>query len=1332
MQSPQPPRLYSQVQCATQKSRQPGPRRPLCLCIRTAGGRACSASGCGVYSAGWAMEPRRSRRTILRGWPLWGPSKIPRAMSACSTWTECSDPASDVIWIPAVRTIWPTSWSTTSGVWTCSTSPLCWPSSHCWMMMDGGSSSNGSWPIPVGSWTPRGRPAPEALTHSCSNCFARMAFGKHLRPYKLRPSSRLRRRFLRPGRRRARTSFLHLSGRLATAVQSLFVQSFCIAFDFAQSAWPTARSSQGGRPGPKSRNRSLANPTSWRIGVLLLYQQLCQVIAMPAPVDTRVGGNSHLKPPGALHTAHPHVVSVANHNGVFPYSNRHPKPARKRAFLRACARASQHGSTIYQGSVAVQETHWRGPLEYTTTRFTALHSGASRPEGGLLLLVSKSLLPAAQIQYNEVIPGRLLHARLELDPATQHPNVDVVVCYQHAWSLPKQCASREQHRDKVLAHRAELWTRLSTLVAALPIRNQLLILGDLNVDLVPEGSLVGRGTFQRRTGHAGDSSIMQDIIRTHDLIALNTWGPQGKRSCTFLPAGPTGHSQIDFAIARRGQADPVSRTVAPKALPFVPVTGMRHLPLLGSIPFPTRPTRARSSSGLQWHKVQQVCEQHPEVESAFRVELQRAMQAQPHLHTDSLFCAAWHQATRHLPDLKRPNTPEHRCQSVTELWRLRAVVKRSRLQPCITLRDFVRRWKELSALQKHQRELRRHCQQLRRQRLSRRLQEAVTCQGYIGIYRVLSLFSPKQPRRKLQLKAPNGMPLDIASTVQTIRDYYQVLYHKHQPVWSDGDGPPFQISWAQLHSALASLPRNKALPPGVAPSRLWGIAADPLTDKYLPALNGWLADMSVPPPEEWHVADLCLIPKPSKPLTGPEALRPISLIHPISKALSIILNNRIKPQLWHLVADLPQMAYLESRSVQDALDRASAHCARVRAVLRAQRQNIHLRKQGHRQAECKGGVLLSIDLRQAFDVMPRPRLKEAMDLAQVDPAAQHVILQLHAHACLRIKHGNQTASLDTANGVRQGCCLAPSLWVLYTGLILTYIRKHVDMADATVFADDFLFHWMVDGAAQLEQVLKHIAFVLETLESFGMSISPGKSAVLIGLRGSKAGTALRKHVIREPRKGKQLHCRTSNGLVRLPVVPSHPYLGAILSYQSMEALTLKERMRQSWSSFHRILPALRSNSVALRHRVLVWQSCVQSTLMHGLDSVGLAPGGSTLLHKHVVRQLRLVSKAPSYITHEAPAALLTRLRVVDPTETLRLRVQRRIQNCREGRMASLQPKPVHQWWQQLEDNLSTAAADPQQIQHQHPMSVPTRLVAIAQPIKPVPCPTCGLYFPTCP
>ena len=200
-------------------------------------------------------------------------------------------------------------------------------------------------------------------------------------------------------------------------MQSLVVQFLCIASDFAQSARPTARPSQGGRPGPKSRSRSLASPNPWRIGIFLLYQHLCRTVAMPAPVDTRVGGNSHLKPPGALHTARPHEASVANHNGVFPSHNRHPKPARMTVheprsskplspsqpdtrrlhFLSWNAGSltterhrelttwlgTPEGKQV--GLVAVQETHWRGPLEYMTTRFAALHSGASRPEGGICL-----------------------------------------------------------------------------------------------------------------------------------------------------------------------------------------------------------------------------------------------------------------------------------------------------------------------------------------------------------------------------------------------------------------------------------------------------------------------------------------------------------------------------------------------------------------------------------------------------------------------------------------------------------------------------------------------------------------------------------------------------------------------------------------------------------------------------------------------------------------------------------------------------------------------------------------------------------------------------------
>ena len=39
-------------------------------------------------------------------------------------------------------------------------------------------------------------------------------------------------------------------------------------------------------------------------------------------------------------------------------------------------------------------------------------------------------------------------------------------------------------------------------------------------------------------------------------------------------------------------------------------------------------------------------------------------------------------------------------------------------------------------------------------------------------------------------------------------------------------GAAFQVTWSQLHQALSSLSINKALPPDVAPARLWRLSAD--------------------------------------------------------------------------------------------------------------------------------------------------------------------------------------------------------------------------------------------------------------------------------------------------------------------------------------------------------------------------------------------------------------------------------------------------------------------------------------------------------------------------
>ena len=231
------------------------------------------------------------------GWPAWAPSRILRSMYASCTWTVCSDKVCAGTWMQQARTTWRVTWWTISGDWIYSISPPCWLSSHCWMTMDDWSFSNGSTTTrTVLNQLQSGRLDQGDLRSNCRRG-TRVDIGRHLRPSKLRPTCccRCGSRFLRRRGRRTAATF-RLSSRQTAAVKSLFAQLSCRVFHFAQSIKPTSPYPQRGRPGPKSRNRGSARLSLRSIGITMLCQQLRSVAAMPTPVDTRVGGNSHQKP----------------------------------------------------------------------------------------------------------------------------------------------------------------------------------------------------------------------------------------------------------------------------------------------------------------------------------------------------------------------------------------------------------------------------------------------------------------------------------------------------------------------------------------------------------------------------------------------------------------------------------------------------------------------------------------------------------------------------------------------------------------------------------------------------------------------------------------------------------------------------------------------------------------------------------------------------------------------------------------------------------------------------------------------------------------------------
>ena len=939
---------------------------------------------------------------------------------------------------------------------------------------------------------------------------------------------------------------------------------------------------QSSHPGPKSRGSTSALNLQRYVLLLVIFLFLRTAQAGHGSADARVGGNPRQEPPEADQLGFRCFSSKANSNGVPQFSARHPKPVRKRAFMRAQRRAVLHGQAKYRGQwwsaqdlgceaglvrsmpqqphaapkpeprikflswnagglpsernlelqawlrspegqdvqiAVVQETHWRGPLEYRTDRFFAVHSGSTKSEAGLLVLVDKQAFAESTIQHREIIPGRLLHVRVETSPC-----LDLVVGYQHAWSLPRANVAATAAKDAVLAKRAEFWAQLTTLLSALPVRNRVLFLGDLNTTFGTEGSSVGRGILTRQGSHAPDTPIAQDMLRSLDLVVLNSWGPVGLRACTFVPASKRGHSQIDFAIMRKPEADALARCTAPKLLPFVPRTGMRHLPLLGSIPMPRKPITKAGPNPISRRKVQELCRIHPQLPDTFQLAVANIHASAPALAATELLTQAWQHATSSLPNQLPVQAQRTDYRPVLKLWRLRQTVRDLLPEARHSARVMFRLWQCRAALQAHQRELRRLCRANKRLKFDQMLQAAAaTAPGLQRVHQVLRVFAPKAPRRKLQLRASNGMPLCIAETVEAISVYYTDLFGRTVLSCSlPAPTTPLQITTAEFQCALQGLPGNKALPPSVSPAALWTLAADTLAAKLLPQVNHWLRHMHLPPPDDWRIADICLLPKPNKPVAGPETLRPISLLHPVAKALAVVINDRLRPQLQTLVQELPQFSYLEGRSVQDALDRAMAHCSHVRSILHAQRQNPHLKRQGHAPAACRGGVTLSLDLQQAFDLMPRDSLLSAMQLANLDYSIQYAVLQLHSHAHMRFAHGGCTATVRTTNGVRQGCGLAPSLWCLFTCLVLTHIQKEISREATTVYADDFLFQWTVESPQHFEQIVAQIGYILRTLDSFGMRVSPTKTVLLVSLKGPLAGSTLRPHVRKLPGKGRHL------------------------------------------------------------------------------------------------------------------------------------------------------------------------------------------------------------------
>eukprot|EP00439_Symbiodinium_sp_Y106_P015496 s7930_g2.t1 len=112
-----------------------------------------------------------------------------------------------------------------------------------------------------------------------------------------------------------------------------------------------------------------------------------------------------------------------------------------------------------------------------------------------------------------------------------------------------------------------------------------------------------------------------------------------------------------------------------------------------------------------------------------------------------------------------------------------------------------------------------------------------------------------------------------------------------------------------------------------------------------------------------------------------------------------MLATRLQPKVARYLEQVPQWAYLPSRSTGDALKAVCAHMNQVRTLLATHSTSLPNRFQGAPQPKMHGGISISLDVMKAFDSLKHDFL-EAMREAQFNEDEIQTIRFLHSQACL--------------------------------------------------------------------------------------------------------------------------------------------------------------------------------------------------------------------------------------------------------------------------------------------------------------------------------------------
>ena len=265
-------------------------------------------------------------------------------------------------------------------------------------------------------------------------------------------------------------------------------------------------------------------------------------------------------------------------------------------------------------------------------------------------------------------------------------------------------------------------------------------------------------------------------------------------------------------------------------------------------------------------------------------------------------------------------------------------------------------------------------------------------------------------------------------------------------------------------------------------------------------------------------------------------------------------------------------------------------------------------------------------------------------------------MEFYRHARYFSSIGSHEECVVSTCGIKQGCTLAPYLFVIHTMTIMEEIGKSLGMewmrTMLTFFADDSIGTWEVRNIADLKKAFAGIEQIIAIFNKYGMKLSNDKCVILYDLQGREAHKFLNK---RKHTKNKTPHFkfRQMGEDLWAPIKKYHEYLGTIIAYRDAPARTCAHRMKKARGQYSQLRKTINSaRIVSNRPRYQVWRSGVLSSATYGLLATGVTYTSKRSLQAMTARQTRAIARRPAHLTHITNDQVRAILHAEDPFDAL--------------------------------------------------------------------------------